>query len=610
MKRNLWILTVLSVLCGCEHGEQVFLGSKCNTGSDCGDLVCVDHVCIEPCTSDSCASGQACLAEGICVDASTVQCMLNVPCADARATCVYGQCEIANSTIPECSSIKPCPEQNQTCNDLGKCVEQESNLPECTTVKPCADANTVCDLAVGVCVERCTSESCGAGYICSSNGFCQERCTGESCGTDRLCLNGICIDKCTETSCAEGEFCGADGICTAMCSPSSCSSGTVCASSGKCEPTCSAGKCSDGQVCGDDGFCVTAECSGAEPCDDGQVCSYGVCYDVALASCYHDRECPDGYHCDNLKCVDENSCSMTRTCAGSKICLNGFCVEPDPVGCDKQNPCLDASKTCVAGRCITCACESGQSCAPDGTCKDTAVSSDGQYKVGDACEWSSFTPFCDNNRQFLCVDGKVSATDCGANICTTASEEGLGCHEPCTTEGAYYGVCVDLYEYYIAFTHVCEHTPEGMIWTLKHGYEECEVGCTDGRCDFVPEEFGTACTEQSYPDACQGDWLTYCYSAGTVKIAAGTLCTTLSETHFCALPSPDAQKETPGLIGTCAVPCQTKGEISQGCIADGDGGEYSMTYICAETTTGVLADFELNYEACTKGCNVQTGLCL
>lgn len=604
--KHCWVLWVaLAVLTGCEHGTQGFLGSKCEIASDCGGLACVNHVCIEPCTADSCAQGQVCLSEGICVDAATVQCSMGVGCSDAQAVCVYGQCEIVDTA--ECSLTKPCPLPNQVCN-AGRCTEVQTT-PECTASKPCRDSDKICDLSSETCVDRCTPTSCPSSQICGDDGFCHERCSGDSCGADSLCMNGVCVAKCTENSCADGEFCGADGLCVTHCKPASCSTGTVCVDSGKCEPVCAAGKCGDGMVCGDDGFCVKAECSAIEPCSDGKVCSYGMCYEVALASCYHDRECPEGYHCDNLQCVDADSCSMTRTCAGDKICYNGRCIDPEPVACDKQNACL-GDKTCVAGRCVACDCRTDQICAPDGSCLDAAISSDGRYKIGDACDWTSFESFCDGNRQFLCVDGKVSASSCGANICTTASEEGLGCHEPCVTEGAYYGVCVDLYEYYVSFTHVCEHTPEGMIWTLKHGFEECQVGCTDGRCDFVPKEFGTACTAQSYPDACQGDWLTYCYSVGTASMAAGTLCTTLSDAHFCALPSEATLQKHPKLIGTCATACQTKGEISQGCVADADGYEYSMTYICAETTTGMLADFETEYEPCLKGCNPETGLCL
>ena len=611
MKRCWMIFAALVCLAGCEQGNQVFLGSKCELAGDCGGLACINHICIEPCTSTSCGDAQVCLAEGMCVDASSAQCWLDMACADTSMTCVYGQCELPPADFPddaECSISKPCTTPNQICNVLGQCVDAQ-NSAECAASKPCVDADKVCDLSAGTCVPKCTSTSCGEGFICSAEGICQERCSGNSCGDNRLCLNGVCVPKCTENSCPAGEFCGADGLCTAHCTPASCHKGSVCADNGKCEPVCAAGKCGDHQVCGDNGFCIEAECSSLEPCDSGKVCSYGICYDVALASCYHDRECPEGYHCDDLKCVDENSCSMTRTCADGKMCQNGWCVEQTSAACDKQNPCIAADKTCVAGRCVTCHCKANQICTPDGTCIDAVTSSNGAFKVGDSCDWSTFKAFCDGNRQFLCVDGKVSATDCGANICTTASEEGLGCHEPCATEGAYYGVCVDLYEYYVAFTQVCEHTPEGLIWTLKHGFEECQVGCTDGRCDFVPKEFGTACTPQSYPDACQGDWLTYCYSVGNASMAAGTLCTTLSDAHFCALPSADALREYPKLIGTCATPCQTKGEISTGCVADADGYEYSMTYICAETTTGTLADFEMKYDPCAKGCNPTTGMC-
>ena len=329
-------------------------------------------------------------------------------------------------------------------------------------------------------------------------------------------------------------------------------------------------------------------------------------------TCYEDEDCGEGYGCDNKKCVDENSCSLTRTCADGKMCRNGMCADPIPVACDSTHPCEDASKTCVAGQCVTCHCAADETCVGDNTCipSDTA----GTYKLGDLCTWSKDFQHCDNNRIISCTseigsdEYRIGITNCGARVCASTSDAlGASCHEPCGQENDFYGVCLDFSSELNEFTQLCEKTDDGhLVWTLSNGYKTCTSSCTNGRCNFVPPEFGESCTDSSYPDACQGRWLTYCFH----DYKMGTDCKTYSDVHFCALPGADALKRDPQLIGVCATSCTVPGEKHTECTQDDEGNVFSMTYLCAETSDGKLVNFEAGYTNCENGCHVETGLCI
>ena len=465
----------------CQASESIKEGDACRQSSECGDLVCVNQVCVERCQKRPCDTGYTCQESGVCV-ASEPECTTARPCSGDRV------CELGKCVDPECTTARPCS-GDRVC-ELGKCVD-----PECTTARPCSG--------------------------------------------DRVCELGKCVDP---------------------------------------------------------------ECTTARPCSGDRVCELGKCVASGTTPpdivCYKDADCGEGFGCDQKKCVYYDSCSKTRTCPGELVCVEGKCVVESPATCNKTLPCAASDETCVAGVCVRCSCESDETCLPDGSCVPTSESISGGVRVGESCTWSKTFAHCDGNRVFHCTDSVVTMTSCGANVCATTSEEGIGCYPPCTVAESYYGTCVDHGYGSVAFTHVCEDTPAGKVWTLREGYDECLVGCTNGRCNFTPPEFGQPCTATSYPDACQGDWLTYCY----YSMATGTACSTYSDNHVCALPSAEALAQTPGLVGVCALRCSTAGETRRECVVDEDGVYYSMNYVCAKAQDGELYDFESGYKMCPGSC--------
>ena len=465
------------------------------------------------------------------------------------------------------------------CNE--KVDSTDTNNDPNTVTKECSDSNP-----------------CTLPYVCSNDGMCV-----------------LPLMTCSDTKpCTEKNMvCSNQGVCVQM--PSD---GT--------EKECSLTKpCADpNQTCTIEGKCITQTTSEDENCSNctgpDKICVKSVCLNTSTQTCYGDIDCPSGFVCDNKKCVDSRSCSMTRTCAGDLICDGGLCVAKPAAECDKKTPCQDSSKTCVAGHCVSCHCQANEICLVDGTCAAKGVSSTQNIKDDDPCTWNKDFAFCENNQMFNCISSngnpsKVESNNCGGNICTTTSEEGIGCHEPCTVEGAFYGECVNLYSAdntVIAFTQVCERTADGsLVWTFTAGYQECEVGCTNGRCVFTPSEFGESCTASSYPDACQGDWMTYCYSqgAGMGSIKTGTYCPGLSKDHFCSLPSESALALNSSILGYCNLSCQVEGKIHSECEKTSDGTFYSAKYICAKDTNDKLSDFQIEQIACGAGCNASTGEC-
>ena len=400
--------------------------------------------------------------------------------------------------------------------------------------------------------------SCQASESIKEGDACRQ---SSECG-DLVCVNQVCVERCQKRPCDTGYTCQESGVCVAS------------------EP----------------------ECTTARPCSGDRVCELGKCVASGTTPpdivCYKDADCGEGFGCDQKKCVYYDSCSKTRTCPGELVCVEGKCVVESPATCNKTLPCAASDETCVAGVCVRCSCESDETCLPDGSCVPTSESISGGVRVGESCTWSKTFAHCDGNRVFHCTDSVVTMTSCGANVCATTSEEGIGCYPPCTVAESYYGTCVDHGYGSVAFTHVCEDTPAGKVWTLREGYDECLVGCTNGRCNFTPPEFGQPCTATSYPDACQGDWLTYCY----YSMATGTACSTYSDNHVCALPSAEALAQTPGLVGVCALRCSTAGETRRECVVDEDGVYYSMNYVCAKAQDGELYDFESGYKMCPGSC--------
>ena len=556
---------LLFLVNGCSESSETEKdnGASCQSGSECRSNLCVNYTCTEPCTVFSCGEGEICLPSGIC----EAECSAAKPCTDGKV-CEGGKC--VAKVEAECSATKPCTD-GKVCEG-GKCVAKVE--AECSAEKPCAD-DKICE--DGKCVYECTAaKPCTGGKVCIS-GKCKPECDDDRpCKqNDRACIDGRCVFR-----------------------P---------------EDACTKGSCAAGTVCGEDGACFAGECSTIDACADGLFCQNAKCVTREQVVCHGDVDCGEGYGCDQNKCVPESSCSMTRTCPNNWVCHQGTCQAPVSAQCSKARACPDATQTCVENKCVTCHCAETEVCVGDGRCVDAKTSESGKVSAGDACSHETFMQHCDNNRQFSCIDGKVSVANCGARVCANAPEEGVGCYESCENDDDFIGECVGSYNFQAHFTRVCSTTDDGKrVWSLQKGYKECTTGCTNGRCNYIPADYGQQCTATSYPDKCQGDWLSYCY----IGYSTGTDCKTYSKDHICALPSENAQKmfgaidATEKLIGACALPCSEPGKTRVACVKSPEGGVVSMRYLCATSTTGQLVDFEAGYTQCTVACNVESGLCV
>ena len=559
MKNISWMILAaccMTAMCGChESDSKSGIGGSCHVAADCDQskdrLICANEMCLVHCERTGCQTGFECADSGICER------------EDAR----------------ECYAEKPCTEKGTVCSDEFVCVQGEcSTLVPCSGGKHCSSGH--------VCVDCLTSYQCEGDFVCSSEGTCVECVSNVNCAA-----RGLVCDK-------ETNRCVSDTV-----------------------ARCSAGSCPTGQACGLDGVCFDAECSPFDPCPDGKFCQNKACVDREHLICYADADCGEGYGCDAQHCVAADACSLTRKCPEGMACHEGKCITRAASACDRNHAC-DGGLTCVAGVCVDCHCEGNQVCTVSGACVDADYSEKKSMRVGDECVWTADFAFCDENRVFTCSSesgsdvAHVGVQNCGARTCATAPEDGIGCYDACNPaqNEDFYGVCIEPWGDQIAFTWQCDMTPEGAyVWSLRHGYQECLVGCENGRCGFEPPEFKENCTTASYPDACQGNWLTYCYSTSSSAayggIKTGTYC---SGTQFCALPSARTLEKDATIIGNCVDACEEADKTKHVCMRDEDGNAYSYLFLCASTDDGRLGLFPLDhdYRVCQKGCDETTGECV
>ena len=534
----------------------------CDANSDCGSgYICRDNKCAEPeCSaSNPCASSDKRCDGGVCVD-KTAQKAIGEACL-AHSDCKSGYCNASKvcDTEPECSESAPCENISKMCQN-GKCVDKKENNEQCSSHDHCKS---------GYCSEQNT---CASKPECSASNPCA--------GSNQICRDGKCIDK---PECDDNTPCSGDSM------------------------ICRNGKC-----------IAQSECSSTNPCaDSDQMCQNGKCA-AKPEECVSDSECGDGKACDNKRCVGADSCSLTRTCADGKICSNGACIDKTRTECDSQKACTDASQTCIAGKCVTCACEAGQICAPDGRCIDENVSKLKNISVGDTCTWSADYSFCDENRFFTCTKASgeenftVKMRNCGARVCAESPTDDWNCYDPCPIEGDVYGECYDDYNSSegtsraLSFKTQCTRTDQGLIWTFTEGYETCSAMCVNGSCVNVPSAYGSTCYKLTFTDTCQGDWSLWCEAENAdAGVVAGEDCiygyANDANDFYCAV------SETTG--SECVTACETEGETRQFCHDNGYGTTMSDTRKCRKTADGKLAFFLESYQTCATGCNASTGLC-
>jgi hypothetical protein len=158
-------------------------------------------------------------------------------------------------------------------------------------------------------------------------------------------------------------------------------------------------------------------CGTVSDCGDGELCVQSAC----TVACAADSDCPAGRACVAGVCAAE--CSADADCATSQVCVNGLCIAhttcaPAAEVCDGvDNDCdgvidngaiCSNGGTCVAGACVTTACENvtcanGEACV-DGVCTACA----GQVVCAG-----------------LCVDLTADAANCGA--CGVQCPAGAAC---------------------------------------------------------------------------------------------------------------------------------------------------------------------------------------
>ena len=656
---GIFVLAACGLL-GCNDDDKENTDVSCNGDGDCGDKICVNHQCIPRCTPTTCGEGMECGANGRCAQkVDLLACSATKPCLDSST---YYCDTDAGKCVKRCPTAA-CPSDKRCDTGSGRCVERCTEN-SCTGGKICDDfsgvcvdgcvktgctggkicdeqtgkcgpgcnetgcaGRKVCNAANGLCMPHCLDVNCADGLLCNTqSGQCQAHCSAETCTGDTVCdpVGGKCVSDCRKSGavCANGGTCGEDGVCFDKCHDASCKTGEFCSAAGACETKCTKGSCGTGKVCTESGACMTLECSSLEPCADGRFCQNGKCHSVDTMTCYADEDCGAGYGCDKNKCVDAKSCSLTRPCADEKICRDGQCIDKPAVACSDKVACSDG-KTCIAGQCVTCNCGEGKTCVGDNQCVDSNKA--GTYTVGASCTWTKDFAHCVDNREVMCINDKIEIKDCGAKVCSFLKEDeelmvdaGAKCREPCSAKDDFYGVCVAVsYETELyAFTHQCLRDELGHdVWELAHGVTACSVGeaefgCTNGRCNYVPDEVRAkppiSCTPATFPDTCRGDWLMYCY--GSYQM--GEACSLKSKSHKCSIPGNEAFQRNAQLEAACALPCDAAGAVSRGCIQDGNGNVFSMNYLCAETTAGDLRNFPAGYVQCEFGCSNSTGECL
>src|SRR3954470_1343617 len=155
-----------------------------------------------------------------------------------------------------------------------------------------------------------------------------------------------------------------------------------CGDKPKAPGSCKADKdCKDGQHCSEN-KCV--ECTEDSQCGKGKRCSSGAC--IAQPECTRDDQCPNGQVCQASKC---------KPCAADNDCPNGRCEAGacKRTKCSKDEDCAD-DEDCVNGFCK----RAGQAGNVDASCSLSTV----YFGFDDSSVQASERDRLDGNAQ--CID--------------------------------------------------------------------------------------------------------------------------------------------------------------------------------------------------------------
>ncbi|MFP4598446.1 MAG: hypothetical protein ACLFVJ_09345 [Persicimonas sp.] len=232
----------------CATGESCVNNSceapddaECDADADCsGGQICDRHQCVDDVSE--CQTRQDCRSGEVCIDdqceAGTESCVFNSECS-GDAMCVDGTCYPTCSADDECSRYEHCRQglcQPTQCRGTSDCAGDEV----------CVDAT-----CMPGCDPSSSTDDCGTGYVCTSNGFCDrdpdvECRSSAECSRQEICLEGSCEEPCEcNSDCPDGNVCDLDsGTCH---DPGSDAPTT-------CESICD---CASGDTCNDSGECVS-----------------------------------------------------------------------------------------------------------------------------------------------------------------------------------------------------------------------------------------------------------------------------------------------------------------------------------------------------------------
>jgi peptidoglycan-associated lipoprotein len=95
-------------------------------------------------------------------------------------------------------------------------------------------------------------------------------------------------------------------------------------------------------------------------------------------ACNGDKDCKDGEHCVNKKCVQ---CKADTDCAQGEQCVDGACQKKDG-WCEADSDC-PSGQVCKNNACV--ACQADDECGPGGRCQDGGCLRQGQCRSDDDC---------------------------------------------------------------------------------------------------------------------------------------------------------------------------------------------------------------------------------
>ncbi len=313
--------------------------------------------------------------------------------------------------------------------------------------------------------DPCSGESlCASGACRASHAVdCDDKnpCTTDTCAVDLGCSHTAVDAPCSDgNACTTGDHCAA-GVCESLSNVCSCGNDADCAafSPDKCSGSlqCSAGvcvanpaskiDCSDSNPCTVDacipatGLCQHDLAATGQPCDDGDVCTFGETCQGATCKPTSTLNCQGGAGQCTLACDKKLGCSAPaggalpcddgNTCTKDDTCHSGVCVGAPSCGCQVDSDCSSANvpacqgiAVCKAGQCMV---DVGLAvpCTQDtASCIQAACGSKGCEKLS--------TP--DGG---TCSDGNPCSLGdhCQSGSCQSAGQDGCDDSNPCTSDG-------------------------------------------------------------------------------------------------------------------------------------------------------------------------------